>query len=202
MNEDEYTLLKDKHKKLVNQLVTYTCPTNQVPLPTQVEDVKRKTIKFKDNSPNDETSSWTRKAAKRHHKQENYEAVMQMREGRKMLKIDRKRARRKERNEATAVMDSGATSTCIREEDTSEVEVLRTNSNKTFYNANGTLSDATKKARLQYDIRQPANDADVVPDLAMNSLISMSKLADANYITMFTNDEVMVFDAETTKFNI
>ena len=23
-----------------------------------------------------------------------------------------------------------------------------------------------------------------------------------NYITMFTNDEVMVFDAETTKFNI
>jgi hypothetical protein len=44
-------------------------------------------------------------------------------------------------------------------------------------------------------MREPATDADVVPGLAMNSLLSTSKLADANYVTVFTNDEVKIFDA-------
>ena len=40
----------------------------------------------------------------------------------------------------------------------------------------------------------PAVDADMVPDLAKNSLLSTGKLADADYATVFTRDEVKVFD--------
>jgi hypothetical protein len=36
----------------------------------------------------------------------------------------------------------------------------------------------------------------------MNSLLSTSKLADASYVTVFTKDEVQVFDTETTPFKI
>ena len=42
----------------------------------------------------------------------------------------------------------------------------------------------------------------MVPALAMNLLLGTSKLADANYITVFTKDEVQVFDSEATKLNI
>jgi hypothetical protein len=77
-----------------------------------------------------------------------------------------------------------------------------TGSPKTFLNANGSTSKAGKKAKLQYDMRQPAVDADMVPGLAMNSLLSTSKLADANYITVSTQDEVQVFDAELSQFQV
>ena len=36
----------------------------------------------------------------------------------------------------------------------------------------------------------------MVPTLCHNSLISTSKLADANYHTVFTPDEVLVYDGE------
>jgi hypothetical protein len=51
-------------------------------------------------------------------------------------------------------------------------------------------------------LREPAVKADMVPDLAMNSLLSTAKCADANYATLFTKDEVKVFDLELTKINI
>jgi hypothetical protein len=51
-------------------------------------------------------------------------------------------------------------------------------------------------------MRQPAIDADVVPGLAVNSLLSTSKLADAGYITVFTNNEVKIFDAAAAPFQL
>jgi hypothetical protein len=43
-------------------------------------------------------------------------------------------------------------------------------------------------------LREPAGKADMVPDLATNSLLSTAKCADANYATLFTKNEVRVFD--------
>jgi hypothetical protein len=55
---------------------------------------------------------------------------------------------------------------------------------------------------LKYNLREPADKADMVPDLTTNSLLSTTKCADANYATLFTKDEVRVFDLELTKINI
>eukprot|EP00804_Cyclotella_cryptica_P007374 CCRYP_002593-RA/>CCRYP_002593-RA protein AED:0.37 eAED:0.37 QI:0/-1/0/1/-1/1/1/0/316 len=48
-------------------------------------------------------------------------------------------------------------------------------------------------------MRHPAKDADTVPGLAMNSLLSAGKLTDANYIAVFTKTDVNIFDPETTR---
>jgi hypothetical protein len=73
---------------------------------------------------------------------------------------------------------------------------------KRFLNANGTVSKASNTAKLKYEMRELATDADVVPGRAMNSLLSTSKLADANYVTVFTKDEVKIFDAATVPFQL
>jgi predicted aspartyl protease len=86
------------------------------------------------------------------------------------------------------VVDSGATSTCIRPADAAHVQILQEQSPKVFLNANGTTSRAGNKAKLLYDLRVPAIEADMVPNLAMNSLLSTSKMADASYVTVFTKD--------------
>jgi hypothetical protein len=69
-------------------------------------------------------------------------------------------------------------------------------------NANGTTSKAGKQAVLKNDLRTSACNADIVPGLAMNSLLSTSKLANANYITVFDKDEVRIFDAELANFKV
>ena len=121
---------------------------------------------------------------------------------RQFEKQQRKWTRRNERRKtATIVPDSGATSTCIRSADSEFVDILDEESPKTFLNANGTESKAGKKARLPYAMRMPAIDADMVPDLAKNSLLSTSKMADADYATVFTKDEVKIFDTEAAKFH-
>jgi hypothetical protein len=44
----------------------------------------------------------------------------------------------------------------------------------------------------------PATDADTVPRLAMNYLLSAGKLTHANCIVVSTKSKVNIFDAETT----
>jgi hypothetical protein len=67
-------------------------------------------------------------------------------------------------------------------------------SSKTFLNVNGTLSKAGNKAKLQYNMRDAAIDADMIPGLAYK------QLADANYVMNITPEEVQVFDAEIEPF--
>eukprot|EP00956_Cyclotella_meneghiniana_P004952 scaffold6096_cov39-Cyclotella_meneghiniana.AAC.8 len=52
------------------------------------------------------------------------------------------------------------------------------------------------QARLKNGLRGVASLAELVPSLKHNSLISTSKLADANYHTVFTPTEVLVYDGE------
>ena len=42
----------------------------------------------------------------------------------------------------------------------------------------------------------------MVPDLKHNSLISASKFADANYITVLTPTEVLIYDGERLKLEV
>ena len=50
------------------------------------------------------------------------------------------------------------------------------------------------KNLLHYEVREPEKTADVVPGLAQNSLFSVSKFADAKYVTVLTLDEVLILD--------
>jgi hypothetical protein len=92
-------------------------------------------------------------------------------------------------------MDSAATSTVIRAEDKQYINITNEPSTKVFYNANGTLSRAGNKA-TRYNLRSPANEADMVPSLSMNSLMSTSKLADANYVTVFFLREPVILQIQ------
>ena len=60
---------------------------------------------------------------------------------------------------------------------------------------NGATAAATKEAKLKLKLREPARTVDIVPDLKHNSLISASKFADANYITVLTPTEVLIYDS-------
>ena len=188
----------------------------QAPPTTQVEDVEattiivhepNKTIRFKLDKEIEtkKRTNWPRRKAKRDHTELRNKANELMRAEWKANKVIEKRNRKRtlQNHEVpTIVVDSGATSTCIRTEDAAFVQVLAEKSPKHFLNANGTISEATNKAQLEYKMRQPAVDADIVPGLAMNSLLSTSKLADAGYVTVFTNDEVKIFDAAATPFQL
>ena len=100
------------------------------------------------------------------------------------------------------VVDTACTSTVIRPEEAKHVQILQEKSTKIFHNANGTLSKADNKALLHLPLREPAKSADIVPGLTLNTLLSGPKLADANYIAIFTPEEVQIFDAETTRINV
>jgi hypothetical protein len=79
------------------------------------------------------------------------------------MKEDKKWERCKNQRLATIVADLAATSTVIRMEDMEHVEVLKECSQKIYRNANGTISKAGNKAKLPFNMRDPATDADIVP---------------------------------------
>eukprot|EP00804_Cyclotella_cryptica_P013491 CCRYP_020171-RA/>CCRYP_020171-RA protein AED:0.20 eAED:0.15 QI:0/-1/0/1/-1/1/1/0/162 len=98
--------------------------------------------------------------------------------------------------EGTAGMDSGTTSTVIQPKDNKYVIDTDEPSNKIFTDATGEQTRAENQAKLRINLRGQATNADMVPTLRHNSLISTSKLADTNYHTVFTPDKVLVYDGE------
>ena len=67
-------------------------------------------------------------------------------------------------------------------------------SNKIFHMPTGTTAPANVKAKLHHMVREPARTVDMVPNLNNNSLMSARKFADAQYITVLTTTEVLVYD--------
>ena len=47
-------------------------------------------------------------------------------------------------------------------------------------------------------LREPARSVDMVPVLASDTLLSVSKFADADYVTIYTPREVNIYDAKST----
>ena len=60
----------------------------------------------------------------------------------------------------------------------------------------GETTAASTQAELYHGVREPAKTVDMVPKLQHNSLISGGKFADANYITVLTPTEVLIYDGE------
>jgi hypothetical protein len=63
---------------------------------------------------------------------------------------------------------------------------------------NGDIEEASDMDKLQHNVRHPAKDVHIVPGIERDSLLSISKFADANYVTIFDKDEVNIYDANKT----
>ena len=92
----------------------------------------------------------------------------------------------------TAVFDSGATSNCGMVGD--NFILMSEKYNKIFHMPTGTTATASVKATLHHMEREPARTVNMVPNSKHNSLMSASKFADAQHITVLTTTEVLVYD--------
>ena len=95
------------------------------------------------------------------------------------------------------ILDSGATSGAAGVEDEYELSDMGQLSIKTFMFPNGTKQQATKKMHLKHDIREEAREINILPGIHA-PLISVPKLADAGYVTVFEKDVASVYDSITT----
>jgi hypothetical protein len=71
-------------------------------------------------------------------------------------------------------------------------------SNKQLILPNGKIAKATKIAKYPFKVRSPAQELHIMPSITENSLLSTSKFAAANYITIFDKEEVNINDANDT----
>ena len=60
----------------------------------------------------------------------------------------------------------------------------------------GETTLASTQAKLHHKVREPARTVDMVPALKHNSLLSGPKFADANYVTILTPTEILIYDAK------
>ncbi len=95
------------------------------------------------------------------------------------------------------ILDSGATSGAAGEEDEYRLINMGQPSNKTFMFPNNTKQKATKKMQLKHNIRKEATEMNIIPGLHA-PLVSVPKLADAGYITVFKKSIANVYDKATT----
>ena len=70
-------------------------------------------------------------------------------------------------------------------------------SKKTFMFPDGRTGKATKKMLLRHNLRLAAREMNIVPGLH-SALISIPKLADAGYTTVFKKDGAVVYNDYTT----
>jgi hypothetical protein len=57
-------------------------------------------------------------------------------------------------------------------------------------------------AKCPFKVRAQANKLHITPGVSQHSLLSTDKFADTNYITVFDNEMVNVYDANDTIFII
>jgi hypothetical protein len=96
-----------------------------------------------------------------------------------------------------AYLDSGATSGAAPEEAEADLEETGQPSEKTFMFPDGRTGKATKKMLLRHNLRLAAREMNIVPGL-QTTLISIPKLADAGYTTVFKKEGAAVYDDYTT----
>ncbi len=75
-------------------------------------------------------------------------------------------------------------------------------SKKKFILPGGKIVNATKIAEYPFKVRAPAQGLHITPGITKNSLLSTSKFADANYITIFDKEAVNIYDANETTITI
>jgi hypothetical protein len=83
-----------------------------------------------------------------------------------------------------AFLDSGATSKAATEEDALDLDNTVQPSQKTFMFPDGRTGKATKKMLLKHNLHLAAREMNFAPGLH-SALVSIPKLADAGYTTVF-----------------
>ena len=92
--------MENKHNAAIKALHTITDRILKTPPLTQVEDVKRKAIRFKEDvKQSNSASTWPRRKAKKEHNKEVKEAQKLIIKERQRAKVQRKRMRRREREQ-------------------------------------------------------------------------------------------------------
>jgi len=71
-------------------------------------------------------------------------------------------------------------------------------SNKIFRLPNGATEAASEIGELATKVRAPAREVHITPGIAESSLISTSHFADAGYATIFSGDQVNIYDQNDT----
>ena len=66
----------------------------------------------------------------------------------------------------------------------------------------GETTAANTQAKLYHGVHEPAKTVDMVPQLRHNSLIIGGKFADANYITVLTPTELLIYDGNYTHISV
>ena len=102
-----------------------------------------------------------------------------------------------ESEKKTGILDSGATSGAAPEEDEEHFEDSGKKSSKVFMLLDKCTHRATKKMLLKHNLREEAREINIVPGLH-STLISVPKLADANYVTILDKNEAKIYDMTTT----
>jgi hypothetical protein len=108
-------------------------------------------------------------------------------------KLQNKKSRR------FAFLDSGATSRAAPEADAPDLDDTRQPSQKIFMFPDGRTGKATKKMLLKHNLRLAAREMNIVPGLH-STLVSIPKLADAGYTTVFNKNGAAIYDDKTTMF--
>ena len=100
----------------------------------------------------------------------------------------------------SAVADSGATSSVGTKKDRKKNAFVATGRqlDRVSRMPTGDVKEASDIDKLHHDVRHPAKDVHIVPGIERDSLLSISKFADANYIAIFDKEEVNIYDANKT----
>jgi hypothetical protein len=95
------------------------------------------------------------------------------------------------------ILDTGATSGAAPEEDEDAFEDTGKLSKKTFMFPDKRTSKAMKKMRLKHKLCPAAREMNIVPGLH-STLVSIPKLVDTGYTTVFSRKGVAIYDDHTT----
>jgi hypothetical protein len=104
--------------------------------------------------------------------------------------------KRKLRNRS-GILDTGCTSGAGAKHDADCFHNTSLPSKKVFMLPDKTRIRATNKMRLKHNLRPEASKMNIVPNLH-STLISVPKMADADYIAVFNKKEAKIYDATTT----
>jgi len=96
----------------------------------------------------------------------------------------------------STVVDSGCTSGVGTSDD--PCRHTGSTSNKEFLLPGGEILEATEIAEYPFNVRDPAKQLHITPGITTNLLLSTSKFAKANSITIFDKEEVNIYDANDT----
>jgi hypothetical protein len=98
------------------------------------------------------------------------------------------------------VADSGATSSVGTKRDRNRKAFAPTGqkSDKVFCMPNGKVEKASNMDELHHNVCHPAKDVHIMPGIKCNSLLSIPKFVDTNYIEIFDKDEDNIYDANKT----